>query len=658
MKKNYKYFMLVIISFMMATFAACTMDATNTDDPSNPNPPINNNPPIEDIEKRKVTMIKIDREGDEEFYYFNYDQKDRVKRITTVESDTEDSWYYIMDIDYSSQQIIKLTSGNEENGYSDEYISLNDMGYIESYGEDEYTYDANGFIKRITYEGYDSWAETDEYWEADFKWQNGNISRVDQEEDYVWGERRSSSNFTYNTNKNYITTIDLSYFVTYFCSEVWFPSGFGCIGLAGKSSTNYVTSIARKTNDSDGNSELYNVSFKWGYDEDGYPTICLISSEWIYDNQRESVEYTVEISYYDETGEVDPELPHGDTPTTSGDIKLSANKTAIELGETITFTAEQKSDATGEFIDVTKDIALYDNDLNRLTNPFTPTTTGVLSVTAAKGKYVSNTLTITVMAQMPEVPADPEPENLAFNHRVVLIDHTGVGDGYSPAATDQLRNLAKTEWHKHYNEVTCHAGTFSDGDPANSDAANALNQFQNSLHGGSKPVICFNFYSKSNGYGATAMQAVLQEKVNKDGADVGIAMAVEGSNTNIYCAAQVKAKESKEYKVVAWLLESNIYSPNQSCATQDHHKLYNFALRNISGEYSKVNVASESIGVLEEGQTHDCAFTLPIESSKWNWQNMGVLVIVSAKDSNNRWDVVNSAYCSVEDKSKAYEYVE
>lgn len=187
MKKNYKYFMLVIISFMMATFAACTMDATNTDDPSNPNPPINNDPPIEDIEKRKVTMIKIDREGYEEFYYFNYDQKDRVKRITTVESYTEDTWYYIMDIDYSSQQIIKLTSGNEENGYSDEYISLNDMGYIESYGEDEYTYDANGFIKRITYEGYDSWAETDEYCETDFKWQNGNILRVDQEKDYGGG---------------------------------------------------------------------------------------------------------------------------------------------------------------------------------------------------------------------------------------------------------------------------------------------------------------------------------------------------------------------------------------------------------------------------------------------------------------------------------------
>lgn len=342
---------------------------------------------------------------------------------------------------------------------------------------------------------------------------------------------------------------------------------------------------------------------------------------------------------------------------TTGDLTLTADKTVIELGESVTFTVEQKDETTGELVDVTKDVTLYDTDLNKLSNPFTPTTSGVINVTATKGKYTSNTLTITVMAQMPELPTDPEPENLAFNHRVVLIDHTGVGCGYCPAATDQLRSLANTEWHSHYNEVTCHAGTFSNGDPANSAAANALNQFQNGLHGGAKPVICFNFYSKSNGYGASAMKAVLEDKVNKNGADVGIAMAVAGDNTNIYCAAQVKAKEAKEYKVVAWLLESDIYSPNQSNATKDYHKIYNFALRNISGEYSHQNVAGESIGVLNEGETHDCAFTLPIVSTKWNWENMGVLVIVSAKDANNRWDVVNSAYCPVKE-SKVYEYVE
>ena len=333
---------------------------------------------------------------------------------------------------------------------------------------------------------------------------------------------------------------------------------------------------------------------------------------------------------------------------TTGELTLTADKTAIELGESVTFTVTQ------EGTDVTKDVTLYDADLNKLSNPYTPTVSGAINVTATKGKYTSNTVTVTIMAQMPQVPADPQPSNLAFNHRAVLIDHTGVNCGYCPAAVDQLRSLANTEWHKHYNEVTCHAGGFANGDPANSAAANALNQFQDPK---GFPTIMINFYNQSNGYGYNSIINILENVVREDGADVGISMAVEGDATNIYCAAQVKAKASKEYKVVAWLLESTIYSPNQAGATKDYHKIYNYALRNISGEYSRSNVAGESIGILEAGQTYDCAFTLPMVSTKWNWENMGVLVIVSAKDANNRWEVVNSAYCPVKE-SKAFEYVE
>ena len=260
---------------------------------------------------------------------------------------------------------------------------------------------------------------------------------------------------------------------------------------------------------------------------------------------------------------------------------------------------------------------------------------------------------------MPTLPTDPDPKNLAFNHRAVVIDHTGVNCGYCPGMTDKLLALAKTEWHQHYNEVTCHAGGFASGDPANSAAANALNQMQSP---DGYPNININFYTATvSNYAQSTflnyMGQALEAYIKKDGADVGIAMAVEGDSTNIYCAAQVKAKESKEYKVVAWLLENNIYSPNQAGATKDYHKIYNFALRNISGEYSRNNVSGESIGVLEAGQTHDCAFTLPIVSTKWKWENMGVLVIVSAKDDNNQWEVVNSAYCPV-NESKAYEYIE
>ena len=353
--------------------------------------------------------------------------------------------------------------------------------------------------------------------------------------------------------------------------------------------------------------------------------------------------------------------PDGPQDNVNGDLTLSVDKTTIELGESVTFTVMQKDEATGEKVDVTKSVTLYDADLNKLSNPFTPTTSGSINVTATKGKYTSNTVAITVMAQMPEVPTDPQPENLAFNHRAVVIDHTGVNCPNCPIMTDNLIALSKSEWHQHYNEVTCHAGGYANGDPGASAAATALNQMQSSYING-YPNICINFHTATVGnYGQSVfvskMGQALDAYLKKDGADVGIALAVEGDSTNIYCAAQVKAKEAKEYKVVAWLLESNIYSPNQAGATKDYHKLYNFALRNISGEYSRSNVAGESVGVIEAGQTYDCAFTLPIVSTKWNWENMGVLVIVSAKDANNRWDVVNSAYCPVKE-SKSYEYVE
>lgn len=349
------------------------------------------------------------------------------------------------------------------------------------------------------------------------------------------------------------------------------------------------------------------------------------------------------------------------TPETSGNLVLKADKAAVQLGETVKFTVEQKAE-DGTVYDVTSQSTIYDNDLAVVEGgTYTFNATGSFSFFATKGSENSNYVTITVMAEMPEVPADPQPENLAFNHRAVVIDHTGVNCGYCPGMTDKLLALAETEWHKHYNEVTCHAGGMAGGDPGNSAAANALNQAQGSYIGG-YPNICINFHTATVGNYAQStflayMAQAFEAYIKKGGADAGISMAVAGDSSSVYCAAQVKAAVSKEYKVVAWLLENNIYSPSQAGATKDYHKIYNFALRNISGEYSRNNVAGESVGVIEAGQTIDCAFELPIVSTKWVVENTGVLVIVSAKDENNRWEVVNSAYCPV-NEALEFEYVE
>ena len=353
-----------------------------------------------------------------------------------------------------------------------------------------------------------------------------------------------------------------------------------------------------------------------------------------------------------------------DKPATEGKITLTADKTTIALGESVTFKAEQKDEATGEMVDVTAFVQFYDSELNSVSNPFTPTASGNYTINCIYGAEASNNITITVLAQMPEVPADPDPSCLAFNHRAVLIDHTGANCPYCPQMVDRLIELAKTDYHNHYNEVTCHGngGSLTQGDPANSNAAEQLGKYQASVFGSfGMPTVCVNFATAKCTNSAAVLnqiKAAIDGYIKKDGADVGIAMALEGDATNIYCAAQVKAKVAQEYKVVAWLLESNIYNKSQAGASKADHYIYNYAIRNISGTYNASNVSGESVGVIEAGQTYDCAFELPVISTKWNWENMGVLVIVSTKTANGRWEVANSAYCSLADKSKTYEYVE
>ena len=345
----------------------------------------------------------------------------------------------------------------------------------------------------------------------------------------------------------------------------------------------------------------------------------------------------------------------GPTPEPSGKITLSADKTAVQLGESVTFTV---TDQEGQ--DVTAAASFYDSNMDSVKNPFTPIASGSYTIMATIGAESSNNLTISVMAEMPVIPADPQPENLKFNHRAVIIDHTGVNCGYCPMMTESLLLLEESEWHGYYNEVTCHAGSMASGDPGNSAAANALNKMQKP---NGYPNVNINFYTGTVGNcgGQTTVNYIgsaLKSYIKKDGADVGISLSVEGDTTNVYCAAQVKAAVKNEYKVVAWLLESGIYSPNQAGASKDVHRIYNYALRNISGSYSENNVQGETIGTLEVGATHDCAFQLPITSTKWKYENMGVLVIVSAKDANGRWEVVNSRYCSVDNKTAEYEYIQ
>ena len=341
-----------------------------------------------------------------------------------------------------------------------------------------------------------------------------------------------------------------------------------------------------------------------------------------------------------------------DRPQPTGIITLTADKTTVEIGDIVTFTV---TDAENQ--DVTSQANIYDAELTVVKDgKWTAATTGVYEFFATVGSENSNYVKVSVMAKVPEIPENPEPENLAFNHRAILVDFTGVNCGYCPDMVDELIKLHGTSWVKHYNEVTNHglADRLTNGDPAKSAAATTMCNFYGSRVKG-LPTLIMNFNGQGINRNYNSMASTLQSYIQLDGADVGISMAVSGDSEVVYYSSEIKAAKTNEYRATAWLLESDIYSPNQAGATKPEHKIYDFAIRN-GLNITRSDISGEDLGTIEEGKSVEYSRAIEITSNSWKVDNCGVLVIVSAKDKNGKWEVVNSAYCPVND-SKAFEFV-
>lgn len=259
--------------------------------------------------------------------------------------------------------------------------------------------------------------------------------------------------------------------------------------------------------------------------------------------------------------------------------------------------------------------------------------------------------TITSRDELPiALPEDKEPANTKFNHRALIVDHTGVDCSNCPRVMDGLLLLAESEWGSHYHEVGCHAGKYApaDGDNAYSDDATTLNRYYKVS---SYPNIQINFhYGNGNINGGSAFVMGngdhLAKIIKKNGADAGITASAICLPTEVKLAIGVKAAVTQEYKVTAWLLENNISNPYQVGASQPHHIVSNHALRKIAGIFSASDISGESMGVIEAGKEGYYTFNIPYKSS-WVVSNMEILVIVSAPNGSRKFEVVNTALCPV-----------
>ena len=323
----------------------------------------------------------------------------------------------------------------------------------------------------------------------------------------------------------------------------------------------------------------------------------------------------------------------------SGDAQLVANNNSVEVNTPIEFTV-----TTSNGVDLTAEAVIYDksHDYVVVENPFIPTVDGDYEFYAVAGSIITNTVKVSVVPTIPALPEDAQPENTVFNHRILLVDHTGNTCGYCPQMMEALKTVSETgDYHSKYYEAMAH--TYSNGDPAFSGAASAVSNH----HGvSSYPTLTYNFYhTTQSSYNDAHIMGQIDELWKAEGADAGIAAAASLAATSVIVNTEVKAAVANDYRITAWLLEDGIYA-KQTNATEEWMNTHDNAIRQ---RVSSDNISGVDLGTLAAGETKSTALTLNIVGNKWNRDNLKVMVIVSAKNAKGQFDVANVAICPMND---------
>lgn len=353
-----------------------------------------------------------------------------------------------------------------------------------------------------------------------------------------------------------------------------------------------------------------------------------------------------------EDGEEKQPIPEPEPTPEIGSLVLTASADTVEVGQEISFTA------TIDEKDVTAEITIYDAANNiEVSNPFTAETEGEIYFYAKHGENQSDTIMVTIVA------AKPKPAPDAFQHHVLLVEHTGNECPNCPRMHRGLKFLAGTEYRSRYHEVTSHSYTSSD--PAYCTDANVLTNVYPGVTG--YPNLTYNLrYPTVTGATswdqttAKRIQDVIDKLWKPLGADAGAKVEVSAvSGGSITVDIEVMANVAQEYRVSAWVLEDNIYAYQSGRDSgEDWMDYHNNCIRSVqAGKRGSYDLTGEDLGMIEVKGTATKQFDIAINNS-WNSANLKVLVLITAPnaDYGNNYEVVNTILCPV-GSSVDYEYM-
>ena len=348
-------------------------------------------------------------------------------------------------------------------------------------------------------------------------------------------------------------------------------------------------------------------------------------------------------------GPVTPPDDEPGVPETEGTLTLEVDKLIIQSNGTDASTLTVKFNGKA----LTEEIVIFDGDNKPVdlgtSFKFTTAEAGEFTFYANYKTFISNKVTITaVTTSVPETPADPKPSSTSFVRRVLITKFTGEQCQFCPNATAALHKFFD-EHELAANAVKAEAHTFSSDDPA---------YFGGSFYSVSSfPTICVDWSILTTNVDYNSISTIVTDRYESEDAKAGISVnsvCADGAITFKVC---VKAAETGQYRVGAWLLEDNIKGQQKGAPVGEENSWYHEfddCIR-IADSKSGTSYAGIKLGNIEAGKTAEKMFAWTLKDG-WKVENLKLCVFVSVPDEKGYSYIVNNVITAPVNGITQFEY--
>lgn len=271
---------------------------------------------------------------------------------------------------------------------------------------------------------------------------------------------------------------------------------------------------------------------------------------------------------------------------------------------------------------------------------YSTTTAGSRSfwISYKSNNTIKTPLTVTAVDfEIPTRPADPQPANLQFKHRSMIIQFTGLGCGYCPFMIAALRNVLTDEVYS--SEAVLAAVHTYQGDPY-APADKSIDRY---FGVNSYPTVIFDMTTQLGNYNYTVNISNIKNCIDKSlstATQAGISAGMAKDNNTLIVRMTVKAAVSNNFRVGAWVLENGLTGKQTNYGMDGEFNTHDNVLR-IADSKNGSSYTGHDIGYLNAGNTSDYLFVIQLDP-EWNQNNCHLVLFVSASNDNGNYVITNT----------------